>query len=84
MASAAAAVLVLLNRTASATNMIALTLEIIGMAGCAERLVPIERPYKGAVDAAAMAGTASRVSSVVTRVVAPGAVTEDIRRPGIG
>ena len=69
MASAAAAVLVLFHGAASAANVITLATKITGMASCTVRLVTIERPYKGVVDAAAVAGAASRVSSVVTRVV---------------
>lgn len=84
MASTAAAVLVLLDSTASTANMITLASEIIRMTGCAERLVLIKGPRKSAADVAAMAAAATRIHQVVTRVVAPGAVTEDVWRPGIG
>ena len=84
MAAAAAAILVLLNRTASSANMIALASEIIGVTTRTVRRVLRERPYERAADCAAVTATASRVSPVVARVVATRIVTEDIRCPALG
>ncbi len=84
MAAAAAAILVLLNRTASSANVIALASEIIGVTTRAVRRVLGEGPYERAADCAAVTATASRVSPVVARVVATRIMTEDIRCPALG
>ena len=84
MTSAAATVFVLLHGTASAADVVTLATKITGVAGGTERLVLIERPYKGAVDVTTMAAATAWIHPVVARVVATGAVAEDVRRPGIG
>lgn len=82
--TAAAAILVLRNRTVSSADVITLASEIVRMAGCTERCVPRGRPRKGTVDAAAVAAVAAWIHPVVTRVIPPRIMTEDIRSPGVG
>ena len=80
----AAAILVLRDRAVPAADVISLASEIVRMAGSTERCVAREGPREGTVDAATVASVAAQIHPVITRVVAPGVMTEDIWRPGVG
>ncbi len=84
MATAIAAILVLRDGSVTPADMVAVTLEIIGMAGCAERCVLGPPPRDIAGDGIAVAGGATGVTPVVARVVPVGIMIEIGRRPAVG
>ena len=84
VASTPATVFVLLDRTASATDMIACASEVIRMTSGAERFVLREGPRERTVDAVAVTAVTSRVHAVIARVVPIGIMAEDVRRPAVG
>lgn len=88
--TAAAAILVLRDRAVSSADVVTLAFEIVRVTGrtvrngLCGRCVLRVRPRKGAVNAVAMTPVAARIHAVITRVIPPRIMTEDIRRPGVG
>ena len=84
MTTAAAAILVLLDGSAPAADVITGRVEVIGMTGRAERLILREWPGNIATDNAAVALGAGQTAAMVSRVVGIGIMAEYIGCPGIG
>ena len=76
-----AAVLVLLHGSASAANVVAGALEVIRMAGSAERCVSRIRPRDRTADGIAMTVGTARIPSVIAGIITPWIMSEDVRRP---
>jgi hypothetical protein len=78
------AILVLLDRTVTAANVVSLASEIICVTGGAERLVLGKRPGdRGADGRTVTAGTAG-IYAVIARVVSIPIMAEVGRRPAVG
>lgn len=82
--TAAAAILVLFDSAVFSPDMIAFAFEITLMAGGAEGRVAGRRIYKYGVYAGAVAAAATRVSSVIARVIPLRVMAEAGRRPAAG
>ena len=83
MAAAAGAVLVLLDGSASAADMVTGASEIIRMAGRAERLILRKTPWDRTADRIAVTGSASGIPCVIARVITLRVMAEDVGRPGV-
>ena len=83
MASTLAAILVLFDRTISATYVIAFTFEIIRMTGGAEWCILVEAPVKSTFTGIAVAAATRQRPSVVTRIIPIRIMSEGGWRPAV-